>query len=81
VVFLNIYLYQKRASSSREKKTNYRLLIYSFIYNYIVEIKASLVNLRKFLWGDYFTWSAKNYNLTKINLLLLVSERATSKGP
>lgn len=85
MVFLNIYLYQKNLQiQGGEKKqiTSYLFLILyvTHIYNYIIQTKASLVNLRKFLWGVYLTWSAKNYNLTKIDLLLLVPEKATSKG-
>lgn len=40
---------------------------------------ANSVNLRTFLWGKYFTWSAKSYSLIKTGLLLLVPEKSTSK--
>lgn len=74
VVFLNITSIKKKKEPNsrrgKEQIISYLFLILNVthIYNYIIQTEASLVNLRKFLWGEYFTWSAKNYNLTEIDL-------------
>lgn len=72
VVFLNITSIKKKKNFKFKegKITSYLFLILyvTHIYNYTIQTEASLVNLRTFLWGEYFTWSAKNYNLTKIDL-------------
>lgn len=52
----------------------------SYVHTYLYCKKGTKsVNLRKFLWGKYFTWSAKSYSLIKTELLLLVPEKSTSK--